>query len=59
MVGTAFDIDAINEALAGRNPGPPSGPGQSDPADPSGLPGPLKDLPGAERPASERRLLLR
>jgi hypothetical protein len=58
MVGTAFDIDEINEALAGWDSDPALEPGQPDPVDPAGLRGPLKDLVGAVRPASERRLLL-
>ena len=59
MTGHAFDIDEINEVLRGRDPGdPPPSAGQSEAADPAGLPGPLGDLVAAVRRSSERRLLL-
>ena len=59
MVGNAFDIDEINEALGARNSSDAlPAPMRSGPADPSGLPGPLEDLVDAVRSASERRVLL-
>lgn len=54
MTGTAFDLDQISAELLARDTAD-----QVAIRDPSGLPGPVADLVGAVRTASERQLLLR